>query len=371
MREPTTTVAILAERGPRERRVAMIPSDVHRMKSKARFIVERGAGEAAGFSNQAYVDAGAEIVDLAAVSYKADVVLAVRPTADRAALRPGTVLISLAGRNPDLAGELEARGVVHLALERIPRITRAQSMDVLSSQASIAGYAAVIQAAGMLDILLPMMTTAAGHIKPAKMIALGAGVAGLQAIATARRLGAVVHGFDVREAAREQVESLGAKFVFPDVKLAAAEAAGGYAVDQSENEQAALRDALSPVLSGMQIVVTSAQIPGRPAPLLIDDATIASMGPSVVIIDLAAESGGNTSRTVVDEIVVVDGVQIAGLTNLPSLMATDASRLFSGNVRALLDHLIDPEAGLRLRSDDEITNALLGVRAAAPASAAA
>ncbi|MEH2480064.1 NAD(P) transhydrogenase subunit alpha [Nitrobacteraceae bacterium AZCC 2146] len=371
MSEPTTTIAVLAEREPRERRAAMVPSDVHLLKSKARFIVERGAGATAGFSDQAYVDAGAEIVDLTAVFAKADVVLAVRPAHDSAALHPGTVLISLAGRNSDMASEFEARGIVHLALERMPRITRAQSMDVLSSQASVAGYAAVMQAACMLDVILPMMTAAAGTIKPAKMIALGAGVAGLQAIATARRLGAVVYGFDVRGAAREQVESLSAKFVFPEIKLSSAEGAGGYASDQSENEQAALRDALSPILSGMQIVVTSAQIPGRPAPLLIDDATIASMGSGTVIIDLAAESGGNTSRTVADEIVVVGGVQIAGPTNLPSLVATDASRLFSGNVRALLDHLIDSEAGLRLRPDDEVTNALLGVRAAALASAAA
>jgi len=233
-------------------------------------------------------------------------------------------------------------------------------MDVLSSQATIAGYAAIIEGARAIDTLLPMLTTAAGVVKPAKMIALGAGVAGLQAIATAKRLGAIVHGFDVREAAREQVESLGARFIFPEVELRSAEGADGYATDQSAEQQAALRRALAPALAQMQLVITSAQIPGRPAPLLIDDETLAGMALGAVIVDLAAESGGNTSRTQPDATVTVGGVLILGPTNLASLMATDASRLFSANIRALLQHLLDDDGRLQLRPDDEITSSLLG-----------
>jgi NAD(P) transhydrogenase subunit alpha len=232
-------------------------------------------------------------------------------------------------------------------------------MDVLSSQAGVAGYAAVIEGARMLDVLLPMMTTAAGIIKPARMIALGAGVAGLQAIATARRLGAITHGFDVREAAREQVESLAAKFVFPNVPLAPAEGSGGYAGDQTAAQQERLRRALAEPLASMQLVVTSAQIPGRPAPVLIDEETIAMMQPGSVIIDLAAESGGNCMVTKADEVVTLNGVRVFGPTNMPSQAATDASRLFSGNARALLEHLITRDGELRLDAEDAITGALL------------
>jgi H+-translocating NAD(P) transhydrogenase subunit alpha len=194
-----------------------------------------------------------------------------------------------------------------------------------------------------------------------KMIALGAGVAGLQAIATARRLGAVVHGFDIGEASREQVESLGARFVSLGEALKAQDAASGYAAHQSADEQAALRRALAPILEQMQLIVTSAQIPGRPAPLLIDDETLAGLAPGTVIIDLAVETGGNTSRTESGETVTAGGVKIVGSANLPSQMAADASRLFSGNIRALLEHLIPDETGLQLRLDDPITSALLGV----------
>ncbi len=233
-------------------------------------------------------------------------------------------------------------------------------MDVLSSQASVAGYASVLEGARLLDILLPMLTTAAGIIKPAKMIAIGAGVAGLQAIATARRLGAVTHGFDVREAAREQVESLGAKFVPVDLAMLAAEAAGGYAGQQSAEQQERLRRALAPHLASMNLVITTAQIPGRPAPLLIDEAAIAQMPPGSVIVDLAAETGGNCALTRPDELVTVGGVRILGPTNLASTAATTASQLFSGNIRSLLDHLIDDTGHLRLDPADPITGPLLG-----------
>jgi H+-translocating NAD(P) transhydrogenase subunit alpha len=359
-------IGVLGERFPGERRVALAPTDVRRLGKLAAITVETGAGAEAGYPDEAYVEAGAAIADRQAIVASAGIVLGVRAPSDLSTFRPGTVVVSLGGRDEDVARAASARGLTHLGLERLPRTTRAQAMDVLSSQATIAGYAAVIEGARALDVLLPMLTTAAGGVKPAKMIALGAGVAGLQAIATARRLGAVVHGFDVREAAREQVESLGARFVSPGESLKAREAANGYAADQSADEQAKLRRALGPILAQMQLIVTSAQIPGRPAPLLIDDETLAGLAPGAVIVDLAAETGGNVSRTKPGETVTVGGVTIVGSLNLASHMAADASRLFSGNVRALIEHLIpdaasSPDAaGLQLRPDDPIVAALLG-----------
>jgi proton-translocating NAD(P)+ transhydrogenase subunit alpha len=354
-------VGVLAEHFSGERRVALVPADVRRLTKLATVTLERGAGAEAGYPDEAYIEAGATIADRLAIVSSARVVLSVRAPSDLSSFQPGTLVVSLGGRDEEVARAVSARGLKHLGLERLPRTTRAQAMDVLSSQATIAGYAAVIEGARALDVLLPMLTTAAGGVKPAKMIALGAGVAGLQAIATARRLGAVVHGFDVREAAREQVESLGARFVSPGEALKAQNAANGYAADQSADEQAALRRALAPTLAQMQLIVTSAQIPGRAAPLLIDDEALARLAPGTVIIDLAAETGGNTSRTEPGETVTAGGVKIIGSVNLPSQMATDASRLFSGNIRALLEHLIPDGAGLQLRLDDPITANLLGV----------
>ncbi|HZZ90250.1 MAG TPA: NAD(P) transhydrogenase subunit alpha [Caulobacteraceae bacterium] len=358
-----TGLAVLAEQAAGERRVALVPRDVEKLAARAAMFVEHGAGLEAGFPDEAYRDAGATLLARGAVLEAADVALAIRPPADLEGLRQGATLISLGAHDADLVAALRNRAVSHLALERLPRITRAQSMDVLSSQATIAGYAAVIEGARMLDTLLPMLTTAAGIIRPARMIALGAGVAGLQAIATARRLGAVAHGFDVRAAAREQVESFGAEFVFPEVDVPFADGAGGYAGSQSAEQQKALRRALTPILADMQLVVSSAQIPGRPAPLLIDDETLAAMARGTVIVDLAAESGGNTSRTRANETVAVGGVMILGSTNFASLMPADASRLFSSNVRSLVDHLLGADGRLQLSLDDEITTALLGAPA--------
>jgi NAD(P) transhydrogenase subunit alpha len=244
-------------------------------------------------------------------------------------------------------------------------------MDVLSSQASIAGYASVLEGARALGVLLPMLTTAAGTIKPARMIALGAGVAGLQAIATARRLGAVVHGFDVRAVAREQVESLGAKFISVDADVGASEGAGGYAQEQSSDLQARLRRALSAHLATMQLVITTAQIPGRPAPLLIDRETLGMMKPGSVVIDLAAETGGNCEVTQPDATVIFNGVRVMGPTNLPSLVASDASRFFSGNIRSLLAHLLGGSNRLNLDASDPISGALLAGQKVARASVAA
>jgi NAD(P) transhydrogenase subunit alpha len=234
----------------------------------------------------------------------------VRPPEAPQALRPGSILISLGGRDGDRARALHARSVTHLGLERLPRTTRAQSMDALSSQAAIAGYAAVLEGARALDILLP---TAAGGIKPAKMIALGAALPGFKPSPRARRLGAIAHGFDVREAAREQVGSLGARFVCPNVELAPAKAAGGYAGEHSADQQERLRRALAEHLAPMQLIVTSAQIPGKQAPLLIDEQTIAAMRPSAVIVDLAAEGGGHCALTRRDETVTTSGgIRILG-----------------------------------------------------------
>jgi NAD(P) transhydrogenase subunit alpha len=364
-------IGLLAERTTGERRVALIPSDIKRLLSKAKFLVESGAGHEAGFEDNAYVDAGALIADSQDILEKSDVVLKVRPPAVDEVPRAGCILVSLGGHDSDLGDRLRKRSVIHLALERIPRTTRAQAMDVLSSQASIAGYASVLEGARALRVLLPMLTTAAGTIRPARMIALGAGVAGLQAIASARRLGAVVHGFDVREAAREQVESLGAKFLSVAADVGAGEIAGGYAREQSSDQQALLRRALSTHLATMQLVITTAQIPGRPAPLLIDHETLRMMQPGSVIVDLAAETGGNCEVTRPDQTVTVMGIRILGPTDLPSLMATDASRMFSGNIRTLLTHLLGESGQLNLDASDPISGALLAGQNVARESVAA
>jgi NAD(P) transhydrogenase subunit alpha len=364
-------IGVPAERATGERRVALIPSDIKRLLSKAQFIVESGAGREAGFDDNAYVNAGARIADSRDILEKCDVVLKVRPPAVDEVPRAGCILVSLGGRDSDLGDRLRKRSVIHLALERVPRTARAQAMDVLSSQASIAGYAAVLEGARALGVLLPMLITAAGTIRPARMIALGAGVAGLQAIASARRLGAVVHGFDVRAAAREQVESLGAKFLSVDAGVGAGESAGGYAREQSSDQQAVLRRALSTHLATMQLVITTAQIPGRPAPMLIDRETLKTMQPGSVIVDLAAETGGNCEVTRPDQMVTVSGVRILGPTDLPSLMATDASRMFSGNIRALLAYLLDESGRLNLDVSDPISGALLAGQNVARASVAA
>ena len=365
------SLGLLRERLPGERRVALTPADAKRLSAKAIVTVETGAGLDAGFPDDAYANAGAHLADLQQVLDGSAVIAKVRAPDASQTPRAGGVLISLGGPDAGLAKRLQERPVSHLALERVPRISRAQAMDVLSSQASVAGYVSVLEGARLLDILLPMLTTAAGIIKPAKMIALGAGVAGLQAIATARRLGAVTHGFDVRDAAREQVESLGAKFVSVDLAMPTAEGAGGYAGEQSLEQQERLRRTLAPHLAAMNLVITTAQIPGRPAPLLIDEATIAQMPSGSVIVDLAAETGGNCALTRPDELVTADGVRILGPTNLASAAATDASQLFSGNIRSLLDHLIDEAGRLRLDPADPITGPLLGSQPPATISSAA
>jgi NAD(P) transhydrogenase subunit alpha len=344
-----------------ERRVSLAPESVGRLvKSGVEVTLERGAGAQANFPDESYEKAGATFGD----PWGANVVVKVqKPSADEARrLANGTLLISLlpASTSADLLSQLASGGVSALSLERVPRITRAQSMDILSSQATIAGYKAVLIGASEMG---KMLTTAAGNIPPAKAFVLGAGVAGLMAISTARRLGAVVSGFDIRAAAREQVLSLGATFVGPEPS-ADAEAAGGYARAQTEEEQKRTMDAMATHLKDQDLVVTTAQIPGRAAPRLITAAMVGTMKSGSVIVDLAAETGGNCEVTKAGETVVQNGVSIIGAVNLPSSVPHHASLMFSKNVLTLLQHLIK-DANITLNLDDEITGPMCLVHAGA------
>jgi len=337
-----------------ERRVALTPESVARLvKSGVEVAVEQGAGVRANFPDELYEKAGASLGD----PWGAGVVVKVqKPTVDEARkLANGAILISSlpAATSADLLDTLARCGVSALALERVPRITRAQSMDILSSQATIAGYKAVLIGAAEMGKILPMLTTAAGNIPPAKAFVLGAGVAGLMAISTARRLGAVVSGFDIRAAAREQVLSLGATFVGP-APSADAEAAGGYARAQTAEEQQKTMDAMAAHLKDQDLVITTAQIPGRAAPRLITRAMVETMKPGAVIVDLAAETGGNCELTSVGETIVHSGVSIIGAVNLPSSTPQHASLMFSKNVLTLLQHLIK-DGNITLDLNDEIT----------------
>ena len=314
-------------------------------------IVEPGAGTLAGFDDEAYVEAGAELGD----PWDAEVVVKVaRPDDDeRSRLQAGQLVIGFLHplEDPAWVETLSARGVDGIALESIPRISRAQSMDALSSQATVAGYKAVLVAADRLPRFLPMLITAAGTIPPAKVLVLGAGVAGLQAIATARRLGAVVSAFDVRPAVREQVESLGATFL--ELGIQGTETEGGYAAELTPEQQAAQQETLQERIPGFDVVISTAAIPGRPAPKLVSAEAVRAMRPGSVIVDLAAETGGNCELTLPGSEIVESGVTIVGLTNLPSTMPTHASQLLARNVTALLELLVR-DGELSLDFDDEI-----------------
>ena len=357
-------IAVLKETAAREHRVALVPLDIKRLKAAGHeVVVERGAGESAYFREADYAQVGAvAAADAREAVRGADVVAKVqRPTPEEAALLDGgTTLVCLMqpAASRDLVAQLAQRNVTALALELVPRITRAQSMDVLSSQATIAGYKAVIMGAIHLARLMPMLTTAAGSITPAKAFVVGAGVAGLQAIATARRLGAVVSAFDVRPAAREQVQSLGASFVAAAPVTAAMEAAGGYAKEQSQDEQARTAAALAGHIKDMDLVVTTAQVPGRPAPRLVTTAMVESMRPGSVVVDLAAESGGNCELTRPGETVVTNGVTVLGPLNVASTVPYHASQMLSRNVLTLLQHLGTKEGALQVDVADEITGAM-------------
>jgi NAD(P) transhydrogenase subunit alpha len=347
-------VGVPRETAPGEHRVALVPESVKRLTGGGFEIeIERGAGEAGSFPDPAYEEAGAALVD---DPYSAEAVAKVQtPSAEEAGrLRDGQILIGFLQPLTDHEGidRLTARGVVAFAMESIPRITRAQAMDALSSQATVSGYKAAILAAERLPRFFPMLMTAAGTVAPAKVLVLGAGVAGLQAIATARRLGAVVSGFDVRPVVREQVESLGATFL--DLGITSEETASGYARELTAEEQQRQQEALEARVPDFDAVITTALVPGRPAPRLIPASAVAAMRPGSVIVDLAAETGGNCELTEPGEAVVREGVTIVGYTNLPSTMPFHASQLYSRNVLALLQHLA-PEGALNLDWDDEIT----------------
>jgi H+-translocating NAD(P) transhydrogenase subunit alpha len=347
-------IGVPRETASGERRVALVPEVVAKLVEAGHTVaVERGAGSAASFEDAAYEEAGGTP---AGDAWDAQAVVKVqKPTADEAArLSSGTVLIGFLQPLTDREGieRLSARGVVGFAMEAIPRITRAQSMDALSSQATVGGYKAALVAADSLPRFMPMLTTAAGTVQPAKVLVLGAGVAGLQAIATARRLGGVVHGFDVRPAVKEQVESLGARFL--DLGVKGEETAGGYAAELTPEQQAQQQAALEQRLPDYDAVITTAAVPGRPAPKLIPASAVDAMRPGSVIVDLAAETGGNCELTKPGETIVHSGVTIVGRLNLPSEMPYDASRLYARNVQALLMHLA-PEGELVLDFEDEIT----------------
>ena len=350
-------VAVPKETEAGERRVALIPDSVGRLVGAGFAIgVEEGAGALAGFPDAEYAAAGAEIVARSELFAGAEAVVRVgRPTADEIAeLAPGTVLIAFLSPLSDPAGieRLAARGVVAFAMESIPRITRAQSMDALSSQANVAGYKAALIAADRLPRFFPLLMTAAGTVAPAKVLVLGAGVAGLQAIATARRLGAVITAFDVRPVVQEQVESLGATFL--DLGVRSEETEGGYARELSEEEQRRQQDALTERIPEFDAVITTALIPGRPAPKLIPASAVRGMRQGSVIVDLAAEAGGNCELTEPGEEVEREGVTIVGPTNLAASMPYHASQLYSRNVTAVLQHLA-PDGQLVLDFEDEIT----------------
>lgn len=349
-------VGVVKESAPGETRVAVVPDTLRRLAGDGvEALVEAGAGETATFADAAYEDAGAQIVSADALYTQADAVCRVlKPSPDEvASLRDGQVLIGLLQPlvDTELVAAVAARGVTAFSMDSIPRVTRAQPMDALSSQSTVSGYKAAVLAAEQLGKFFPMLTTAAGTIPPAKVLVLGAGVAGLQAIATARRLGAVVSAFDVRPVVKEQVESLGATFLELDVE--GAEGVGGYAVALAEDQHAREQELIARHAAESDAVITTALIPGRPAPELITEGAVHGMRPGSVVVDLAAEAGGNCAVTIPGETVVVDSVTIVGLTNLPATMPVHASQMYSRNVQAFLGLLVK-DGALELDFEDEI-----------------
>jgi len=360
-------IAVTKEGRAGETRVAATPDSVKKLIALGfSLIVETGAGLAASAPDAAYLAAGASLAPDAETAVRdADVVLGVRAPGEAAiaALKPGAIVVALLNPHGE-RGVLEAlavKGATAFAMEFVPRITRAQVMDALSSQANLAGYRAVIEAAEVYGRALPMMMTAAGTIAPAKVFVMGVGVAGLQAIATARRLGAVVTATDVRPATKEQVESLGAKFVaVEDEEFKSAETAGGYAKAMSPEYQAKQAALVSTHITKQDIVITTALIPGRAAPRLVTAEQVASMRPGSVLVDLAVEQGGNVEGAVSDQIVVTEGgVRIVGYANLPGRLAADASSLYARNLTAFAGLLLTKEGALAPDFEDEILKAAL------------
>ena len=362
-------ISVLKERRAGETRVAATPETVKKLVGLGHTVtIESGAGTVAGFPDSAFTEAGAAIAAGPAAAAGADIVFKVRrpEPAEIASLPEGAALIALMepfAYAPDEVAALNARKIAGLSMEFTPRITRAQSMDALSSQSNLAGYRAIIEGAQIYGRAMPMMMTAAGTVAPAKVFVMGAGVAGLQAIATARRLGAVVTANDVRPAAKEQVASLGAKFIaVEDEEFKAAETSAGYAKEMSPEYQAKQAALTASHIAKQDIVITTALIPGRAAPVLITEAMVHSMKPGSVIVDMAVSQGGNCPLSKADEVVDVNGVKVAGFSNLPARLPADSSSLYAKNLLAFLP-LITGEGGkLNLDTDDEIVKAMLLMR---------
>ncbi|CDM64788.1 Re/Si-specific NAD(P)(+) transhydrogenase subunit alpha [Pyrinomonas methylaliphatogenes] len=368
------TIGVVKETFPEERRVALTPNAVTQLKKAAlEPLIENGAGAAAGFPDAAYAEAGATLLPAREEIFRrADIIVQVRAlganpdrwSSDLALMREGQTLIALVEplAAPDPVRAAAERGLTTFALELIPRITRAQTMDVLSSQANLAGYKAVIIAAQLLPKIFPMMMTAAGTITPARLFVIGAGVAGLQAIATARRLGAVVSAYDVRPAVREQIESLGARFVELPLEARDAQDASGYARAMDEEFYRRQAELLGDVIAEQDVVISTAAVPGQRAPLLITRPMVERMAPGSVIVDLAAERGGNCELTRPGEIIQHRGVYISGPLNLPATLPFHASQLFARNVAAFILNLIrngqiDPTADDQIVAETLVTYA--------------
>ncbi|HEX8984459.1 MAG TPA: Re/Si-specific NAD(P)(+) transhydrogenase subunit alpha [Bryobacteraceae bacterium] len=362
------TVGVVAELFPGERRVAVVPLSIPALaKAGAQLIFERGAGLAAGFSDAEYEQKGARAASADEVLAAADVVLGVRTAGANPAgsgeaerLRAGQVLIGFGEplSAPEGYRDLAVRGVTAFAMEMMPRITRAQSMDALSSMATIAGYKSALLAAGALPRMFPMLMTAAGTIAPARVLVIGAGVAGLQAIATARRLGAVVSGYDIRPAVKEQIESLGARFITLELETGAAQDQGGYAKAMGEEFYRRQRELMGDVIANHDVVITTASVPGQKAPVLVTAEMVRRMAPGSVIVDIAAERGGNCELTRPGETAVENGVSILGPVNLPAAVPYHASQMYSRNIVTFLAHLLK-QGQLALDLADEITRETL------------
>jgi len=363
-------IGVPKESSPEERRVALVPAVLPSLKKAGlEIVVESGAGLAAGVTDEEYTNKGATIGSRDDV-FAADVVAGVRllgaaaePLGDLQRIQSGKIWIGTCEplAEPQPIEEAASRGATVLSLELMPRITRAQSMDVLSSMAMLAGYKAVLLAANTLPKMFPMMITAAGTVTPARVFIIGAGVAGLQAISTAKRLGAVVEAYDVRPAVKEQVESLGATFVEMELETEGAQDAGGYAREQGEEFLNKQRELMTRVIAGSDVVITTAAVPGRKAPLLVTQAMVEGMPRGSVVVDLAAERGGNCEVTQPGETIDHQGVTILGLVNLPSTLPRDASQLIAKNIATFLLHLTE-EGKIQIDPEDEITRGTLVAR---------
>jgi NAD(P) transhydrogenase subunit alpha len=365
-------IGVLRESFPGERRVALVPPVAAALdKLGMKVHVEAGAGVESGWPDATWTDKGATVATRAEVLRAADVLVQVRGLGanpdvgrvDLPSLRRGQAIVGLMDPlgEPGAARELAAAGVTAFALELVPRITRAQSMDVLSSMATIAGYKAVLLAATHHVRMFPMLMTAAGTLTPARVLVIGAGVAGLQAVATARKLGAVVEAYDVRPAVKEQIQSLGAKFVELPIETEGAEGAGGYAKAQDETFYRKQRELMARVVAQSDAVICTAAVPGKKSPVLVTADMVRSMAPGSVIVDLAAERGGNCELTQADTTIVVHGVTILGPTNLPATVPFHASQMFAKNISTFLQHLVH-EGAVRIDLEDEITRDTLLVR---------